>query len=200
MQIDDSRYFWKSERILLRRPKPEDWTQLIHHMYDSPGRFFFHNEIDMPVDVEQYRNKTEFTDPDQLPYTCFAMEDREGKHVGIANLFSVDERNGTFGPVGIVINPMDRGKGYATEAYRMLGKYMFWERRMHKWNNGYLEENTASAALHKKLGFVIEGVQRDMYFHEGRYCNVVVCGMTEEQFADNERKLADRAIHPESSR
>ncbi len=190
MNIDDSKYFWKNDCITLRRPREDDWEHLIHHMYDSQGRFFFNNEIDLPTDPALYKQKMEFTEPDQLPYLCFAIENSEGKHVGIANLFGVDERNGNFGPIGIVINPMDRGKGYGAAAYRMLGNYMFLERRMHKWNNGYLQENTASAALHKKLGFVTEGVQIDLYFHEGRYWNVVLCGMTETQFLENEKKLS----------
>lgn len=41
----------------------------------------------------------------------------------------------------------------------------------------------------KKLGFVVEGIQRDMYYHEGRYWNQVVCGMTETQFFENERRV-----------
>jgi len=189
MEIDYSGYYWKNSVISLRRPKEDDWEYLVHHMFDSQGRFFFNAEIDLPTDLELYKRRTEFLEPEKLNYTCFAIENNEGKHVGIANLFNIDERNGTFGPIGIVINPTDRGKGYALAAYRMLGKYMFNERRMHKWNSGYIEGNKASEALHKKIGFIIEGVQKDMYYHEGRYWNHVICGMTETQFFENEKRL-----------
>ena len=190
MNIDYSMYYWKNNFITLRQPKEEDWEHLIHSMFDSQGRFFFNEQIDLPIDIERYKRRTEFTEPEKLAYICFAIENCEGNHVGIANLFNIDERNGTFGPIGIVINPAHRGMGYAAAAYRMLGRYMFNERRMHKWNNGYMEENKASAALHKKLGFVIEGVQKDMYYHEGRYWNQVLCGMTETQFFVNEKRLS----------
>lgn len=190
IKIDTTNYFWKNSLISLRQPKAGDWESLIHHMYESRGRFFFNNEIDMPIDIEQYRETIESIDPDKQPYVAFAIEDANGKHAGILNVFCIDERNGTFGPVGIMINPSERGKGYGCAAYRMIGRYMFGERRMHKWNNGYLQENEASAALHRKLGFVIEGVQTDMHFHEGRYWNVVMCGMTERQFYENEERLS----------
>lgn len=190
MNIDYSKYYWKNSFITLRQPKAEDWKQLIHHMFDSQCRFFFNEQIDMPIDIESYKKGIEFLEPEKLNYTCFAIENFDGKHVGIANLFNIDERNGTFGPIGIVINPIDRGKGYATAAYRMLGKYMFHERRMHKWNSGYIEENKASAELHKKLGFEIEGIQKDMCYHEGRYWNQVVCGMVETQFFENEENIS----------
>lgn len=189
MNIDYSKYYWRNSSISLRRPKEGDWEFLVHHMFESQGRFFINDEIDMPVDIDLYKKRPEFSEPEKLGYICFAIENSEGKPVGIANLFGVNERHGSFGPIGIVINPADRGKGYAEAAYRMLGDYMFNERRMHKWNSGYNEENKASAALHKKLGFVIEGVQKDMLYHEGRYWNTIVCGMTEKQFYDNEKKL-----------
>jgi len=190
MTIDYSNYYWKNSLITLRQPIEDDWRELVHHMFDSQGRFFFNEEIDMPTDLERYRNRfIENLEPGKLSYTCFAIENNEGKHVGIANLFGVDERHGSFGPIGILVNPMDRGKGYATAAYRMLGRYMFNERRMHKWNNGYMEENKASAAMHKKLGFEIEGIQKDMWFHDGRYWNQVLCGLTEKQFFENEASL-----------
>ncbi len=189
MEIDYTKYYWKNSQISLRRPKETDWQYVVHHMFDSQGRFFFSEIIDLPIDLELYKRKFEFIEPEKLGYTAFAIENNEGKHVGIANLFNIDERNGTFGPIGIVINPADRGKGYAFAAYLMLGEYMFNERRMHKWNNGYMEENKASEALHRKVGFVVEGVQKDMYYHEGRYWNQVVCGMNASQFFENKKRL-----------
>jgi len=190
VDIDCSNYYWKNNLIQLRQPKADDWEELVRNMYDNVARFYFNEEIEMPVDVDAYRQwHIDHLKPEKLDYICFAIENRAGKHVGIANLFGVDERNGRFGPIGIQINPPDRNQGYGVAAYRMLGRYMFNERRMHKWNSGYIEENKTSEALHKKMGFLIEGVQKDMYFHEGRYWNQVLCGMTEVQFFENERRL-----------
>ena len=187
MQIDYSNYFWKNSIITLRQPREEDWQALVHHMFNSHTRFLFNYEIDMPTDLEKYQKKfTENLEPGKVSYTAFAIENNKGKHVGIANLFDIDEKHGKFGPIGILINPADRGNGYAMAAFRLLGKYMFNERRMHKWNSWYIEGNEASAALHKKIGFTIEGVQRDAAFHDGRYWNEVMCGITEKEFFENE--------------
>lgn len=185
MNIDYSKYYWKNDMITLRQPKPGDWEYLIHHMFDSQERFFFNDEIDMPVDIDEYRKK--FEEREKPAYISFAIENAKGEHVGIANLFGIDERNGVFGPIGILINPAHRNKGYAAAALKMLGKYMFNERRMHKWNSGYVEGNAASAALHNKIGFEIEGVAKDMCFHDGRYWNHVICGITAEQFFERNK-------------
>lgn len=190
MIIDYSRYFWKNSLVTLRQPREDDWQYVIHHMFDTPGRFFFNEEVDMPTDVDQYKERfIASLEPGKRNYIGFAIENSDGEHVGIANLFDVDERHGKFGPIGILINPAHRGNGYALAAFRMLGQYMFNERRMHKWNSGYIEENKASAALHKKAGFMTEGVQREIAFHEGRYWNLVMCGMTEREFFANEARL-----------
>ena len=184
IETDFSKYYWKNDFITLRQPKIDDWEYLICNMYDNIGRFFFNEEIELPVDPVSYKQgHTDFVQSiDPNKYTSLAIENNDGKHIGVINIFGIDERNGRFGPIGIQINPADRKKGYGIAAYQMIGRYMFNERRMHKWNNGYMEENKASEALHKKLGFIVEGVQKDMYFHEGRYWNQVLCGMTEKEF------------------
>lgn len=185
-----SRYYWKNDLIQLRRPKADDIDALLPNQYDSAARFFFNEELELPVDVEGTRKQfAESLEPGKLDYICFAIENREGEHVGIANLFGMDERNGKFGPIGLQINPAHRGKGYGIAAMRMLGNYLFQERRMHKWNSGYIEGNRASETLHKKLGFSVEGVQKDMFYHDGRYWNQVLCGITEAAFFENERRL-----------
>ncbi len=188
MEIDMSAYYWKNSVIQLRQSREEDWVERLPNLYNSEARFFFNDEIDMPVDAdEQKRKHLEFLQkPD---YVCFVIENSEGKHVGVCNLFGVNERHGKFGPIGVQINPAFRRMGYGLAALRMLGEYMFNERRMHKWNSGYIEANAASAALHKKLGFTVEGIQRDDAFHNGRYWNAVLCGITETEFFQNEKKL-----------
>jgi len=184
IEIDYSKYYWKNELIQLRQSRPDDWEYQIHNNYDSIARFFFNEEIELPTDVDAYKKAfTEWIPPEKPSDVIgLVIANNDGKHVGIINVFGIDERNGRFGPIGIQINPADRNKGYGFAAYRMIGRYMFNERRMHKWNNGYIEGNKGSEALHKKIGFTIEGIQKDMYFHEGRYWNQVLCGMTETQF------------------
>ncbi|MCL2773591.1 MAG: GNAT family N-acetyltransferase [Oscillospiraceae bacterium] len=187
MEIDYSKYYWKNDIITLRQPKADDWEYQVRCMFDSQARFFFNEEIEMPTDVEKYKKMFTENDNKDMGFICFAIENNDGRHVGICNLFGVNERNGIFGPIGIQIDADERGKGYGTAAFRMLGRYMFNERRMHKWNSEYIEGNAGSAALHKKIGFEIEGVRKDIYFHNGRYWNTVIVGMTEKQFFENNK-------------
>lgn len=188
--VDYSKYYWKNDFIRLRQPAIDDWEYLISNMYDSENRFFFDDEIELPIDIENYKkNFIEKIEQNDSSCICLAIEDCEGKHVGIANIFGIDERNGVFGPIGIQINVGDRNKGYGIAALRMLAIFMFNERRMHKWNSGYMQGNTSSEKLHKKLGFNIEGVRKDVTYHDGKYWGEVLCGITREEFFENEKQL-----------
>ena len=182
MDIDYSKYYWKNDLITLRQSKEEDWPYLCQSFYCSENRFMFDGEIELPLDVEgfkkQYMQKMQM----QSDYVPFTILDRNEKHVGIANIFGINERHGCFGPVGVQINYADRGNGYAFATLRMIGKYMFSERRMHKWESGCTRGNIASESLHKKLGFLQEGIRRQNTYHNGQYWDEILFGMTKEEF------------------
>lgn len=192
--IDFSKYYWSNGLIRLRLQREEDWEARLCNKYDSEARLLFNDDIELPVDIDNFKQEqmdfirscNSNTNKDTI---LLAIENNAGEHVGICNLFGINERHGRFGPVGIEINIKHRNKGYGTAAYRMIGHYMFNERRMHKWNNGYMEKNTASAMFHKKLGFIIEGIRPDFFFNNGNYSSEVLCGMTDTQFFENEKNL-----------
>jgi RimJ/RimL family protein N-acetyltransferase len=103
----------------------------------------------------------------------------------LINLNSIDERNGTFS-IGIQIDRDYRGKGYGTRALRILLRYAFFERRLNKFNDCVLEGNEASVRMMKKLGCIQEGVRRQVIFTNGQYCNLILFGLTKDEFVENE--------------
>ena len=115
----------------------------------------------------------------------FVIETLDGKPVGIFNLNSVDERHGTFS-IGMQIIPEECGRGYGTAAMRILLRYAFDERRLHKYFGSVLEDNAASAAMLKKLGCVQEGVRRQQIYMNGRYMDEILYGLTAEEFRARE--------------
>ena len=181
--LDYSQYYWKNEKITLRLATEADWEYHYPNHFNSHARFLLNSELELPPDIE--RDKTEwaeFVSPAaKHGRIVFVIENDKGNVVGSLNLNSIDERNGTFS-VGVQIDIGERGKGYGVEATRMIGRYAFLERRLHKWNSAYVESNEASAVLHKRLGFIIEGKRREVTYHDGRYWNDILCGLTMEEF------------------
>lgn len=174
-------YNWENDLIALRPLMPEDWEALAATHYESESRFFITFAAPWPTDDAAIRRlfKRRSKDTDSKYFTIL---DRAGAVVGLLSCSDIDMQGGYFGPMAIEIVPEQRRKGYAKAALLMFAAYMFGEQRMHKWNSTYVEGNEASAALHESLGFTIEGVGRDEFFHQGRYWNQVLCGMTEDEF------------------
>lgn len=105
----------------------------------------------------------------------------DGRLVGGLGTDGVDKNAGVFS-YGISIGPEFQRHGYATEAIVLLLRYMFGERRFQKCDVGIYAFNTASLQLHRQLGFLEEGRRRRSQFFAGEYHDVVLMGMTVEEY------------------
>jgi RimJ/RimL family protein N-acetyltransferase len=188
--ISYDNYFWQNESIRLRATVPADWE--VHHdsFFDSETRFLLQEELELPpTKTAQEEFSKKWDDFNQTEgRLMFTIETLDGKPVGGLNLNSVNERHGTFS-IGIQIYTGERGKGYGTAAMRLLLKYAFLERRLNKFNSGYLEGNEGSEKMHAKLGCKPEGRARQMSYHNGRYYDHIKVGLTKDEFIENEQKL-----------
>ncbi len=185
-------YYWQNELVRLRAYAFEDWEQTYPDLFDSPARFLLEEHVELPPVQAEWQEKSRrwagfnFKETGRLMFT---IETLAGDAVGGLNLNSIDERQGTFG-IGIQVDVGERNKGYGTAAMHILLRYAFLERRLHKFNSGCVEGNTASAAMHRKLGCIQEGTRRQVYYHEGRYFDHVLFGLTSEEFVANERRFS----------
>lgn len=111
----------------------------------------------------------------------FAIENMEGKLVGIINTHGCDRRVGCF-KYGVSIAPGFRGQGYAAEAILLVLRYFFEELRYQKVTADIYAYNETSARFHERLGFVQEGRIRRVVFSQGQHFDLLVYGMTVEEF------------------
>lgn len=82
----------------------------------------------------------------------------------------------------MILCPSKRRQGYGTRAMKLLLKYAFHERRLHKFDGFCCDENTASIKMMKKLGCRQEGVVREEVFMSGKYHDRILFGLTAEEF------------------
>ncbi len=184
------KYYWQNELVRLRATTPEDWEEAYPSLYDSEARFLLEEEVELPpVKANNQENSRRWDNFNQeTGRIMFTIETPDGKAVGGLNLNNINERHGTF-CIGIQIFTGERGKGYGTAAMRILLKYAFLERRLNKFNSGWLEGNAGSEKMHKKIGCIQEGRLRQMSYHEGRYYDWIRVGLTKDEFIENERKF-----------
>ncbi len=176
-------YYWQNDQVILRALKDEDWEFHYYNRFDTPGRRLVNYEVELPPTENEAR---EFSDnfkdfPDTSERLMFGIEDMKGNIVGAINLNSIDERNGTFS-IGLLIDRDHRGMGYGTAAMKILLDYAFYERRLNKYYGTVLDDNIVSPKMLKKLGCVEEGVRSQMVYTEGKYHDVLLFGMTREEY------------------
>jgi len=173
---------WQGERVRLRAVEPSDWEVFFawNQDDDQARRLYF---IPFPLSAEATRRQAEETAtkrPESDSYK-FVIENSDSTIVGGIGTHDCDRRTGTFS-YGLNILPDHQRKGYASEAVRLLARYFFRELRYQKLTVGVYDFNEPSIRLHERLGFQREGCLRRMGFTDGHHFDVLMYGITAEEF------------------
>lgn len=111
---------------------------------------------------------------------------RGKRHIGNISLHDIRWRD-RHGEIGILIgDKRSRGKGYGTEAIRLLVEHAFARLNLNKITCGMVEGNEASLRAFKRLGFKQEGLLRQHYFSNGRYKDCHRLGLLRGEFKTTE--------------
>ena len=87
------------------------------------------------------------------------------KHIGNIKIAKIHSYHKT-GEYGIMMgDKTEVGKGYAKEASIAIINHAFNEFHLQKVNLGVISENKIAVKLYENLGFKVEGVLRNNYFH-----------------------------------
>ena len=96
----------------------------------------------------------------------------EDKVIGDIGLGDFDRSSGTAW-VGIGIGDPDfRGKGYGTDAMRIILRYAFEELNLHRVNLSVFEFNQRAIRSYEKCGFKYEGILREFIYKEDMRWNI----------------------------
>ncbi|MBM7578651.1 GNAT family N-acetyltransferase [Jeotgalibacillus terrae] len=102
--------------------------------------------------------------------------------IGIISLIHIDYKNRHAECVIDLGEQKQWGKGFGREAMQLLLAYAFEELNLHKVYLRVFSFNERAVRLYKKLGFEIEGEQRDQLFRDGDWHSVILMGIFQETF------------------
>jgi len=107
-----------------------------------------------------------------------AIIEKEGeKHIGNIKLGPINRQH-KFADIGVIIGDKDYwGKGFASEAIKLITDYAFCTLKLHKLTAGAYKNNVGSIKAFKKNGFSIEGVRKNHYFYKSKYVDAVLLGI-----------------------
>jgi RimJ/RimL family protein N-acetyltransferase len=90
--------------------------------------------------------------------------------------------------VGIGLgNREDWGKGYGTDAMKIILRYAFTELNLHRVSLDVFEYNPRGVRSYEKAGFVVEGRQRGVILREGRRWDMIYMGILREEWEQREK-------------
>ena len=138
----------QTDRLLLRGIDETDAEAIVRWRADPDVYRYFKNphRITAEEHMSWFRN-TYLQDDRRYDWMCLAKED--GRRVGVFGLF----RDTDCTEVNYLLAPEEQHKGYAAEAVRALMDYEFRIRGGRRMVAEIHEDNRASSALAKKLGF-----------------------------------------------
>jgi RimJ/RimL family protein N-acetyltransferase len=80
------------------------------------------------------------------------------------------------------------GKGYGTDAMRIILRYAFTELNLHRVTLNVFEYNPRGVRSYEKAGFVLEGRQRGVLLREGRRWDEIYMGILREDWLKQQQE------------
>ena len=149
------------------------------------------------VREEKYFDEVMAGPPETQPFAIEARRGRGGwRHVGGCGLQHADWRNRSI-ELGIFIGAKERwDEGLGTEAVQLLLRHAFATLNLHRVWLRTFADNRRAQRVYERVGFVLEGRQRDGDFRRGRYRDVLLFSILrpewESQQAVTGRRRAEK--------
>ncbi len=118
--------------------------------------------------------------------TCPADESQESRLLGFASVTWIEWPHGN-GYLQIAIGErQDRGKGYGSEALRLLLRYGFAELNLFRLSAVIGSENQAALHLFQKFGFVEEVRRRKALLRDGQTYDLLHLGLLSQEWMEGQ--------------
>lgn len=173
------------EKIMLREYKKEDLQYMRKWVNDNEITKFLSNVFLYPHTLngtENFLNSMLEGNTNAKGFVIANIEDEE--YIGQIDLIAIDWVN-RVGTIGIVIGNKDYlGKGYGTEAIKLLQEFAFKKLNLHKLELTVRAFNDRAIHCYKKCGFKEEGRIRENFYADGKYTDTVHMGVLKREFED----------------
>jgi RimJ/RimL family protein N-acetyltransferase len=109
----------------------------------------------------------------------FIVEKKDGSKIGSIGYFSA---TGNITEIGYSLIPSERGKGYCTEATKILVDYLFLSKDIQRIQTHTDVRNAASKRVLEKTGFMKEGIVRKSLFARGEWRDMILYSILREEW------------------
>ncbi|MDD5005729.1 MAG: GNAT family protein [Candidatus Omnitrophica bacterium] len=121
-------------------------------------------------------------------YVFFAViEKKTDKHIGNAKIGPINWIHRRTG-FGRMLCKEAWGKGYGTEAMRLMIEYAFEKLNLNRIIDHGVVDNLPSIKSNEKAGLDNEGIIREYVYSNGKYCDVAILGLTRARYDKKKRQ------------
>jgi RimJ/RimL family protein N-acetyltransferase len=171
--------------LTVLRARREDDARILHaDLYEDPGTWVRSDTrpwVPVPFGPASPHWPSEDA-PSMTDAAIFAVAElASGDLAGEALLWGIDLHNRSA-HIGISLRPAFRGRGLGADAVRVLCRYGFATRGLHRLQMETLSDNQAMIAVADRLGFTREGTTRDSGWVNGKFADDVIFGLLDSEF------------------
>ncbi len=170
------------DRVRLRGIRDEDLPVVAGWLMD-PAIRATNSASAAPLSAASAREDVARWSANQTADAGFSIEtlDDEPTLVGHIGLFGAGVRD-RCGTVGILLGRQFVGRGYGTDAVRVVVSYGFREVGLHRIQLGVWSFNARAIAAYRKAGFVEEGRRREVVQHDGRWYDEILMSILDHEW------------------
>ena len=166
-----------TERFVLRPIRDEDADAMLAMRRDPEAIRYWGGEpmktlADARREIDTIRG---WVDEDRVAYWIIQTRD-DATMLGHVTLFHLDRVN-RRAEIGFFVAREHWGRGIATEASLRVIEHAFGAMSLHRLEADVDPDNAPSLALLKKLGFRDEGLFRERWWIDGRWCDSRMLGL-----------------------
>lgn len=173
---------YKGELVRLREYRQPDVELAYKYMNDLDVILNLGTDIPYPMTLEKEQQWYDRQRESNNSYS-FAIETLEDSiYIGGCGINEYDWKNGTA-EIGIFIgNAQFRGKGYGTDAMKILIDFIFNYTNINRIQLSLFSFNQRAYKSYLKCGFKEEGRLRQRIFRYGEYHDQIVMGLLREEY------------------
>lgn len=172
--------FLEGSRIYLRPIEMAD--ERLYRIWFSDESIRTKLETYWPITETFERKYVENVGADQTGMSFVIVLKKTGQPVGGAGFRFIKWKDRTC-EFGIAVGETElQGQGIGTEATLLVLRYCFRTLNLNRVQLGVWDSNERAIRCYERIGFTLEGCQREHGFVDGRYVNHLIYGMLAREF------------------
>lgn len=170
----------KSERIYLRTLAETDAPVLLTNTQDKEIRYMTGTKSTFTL--EQIQQHIKNINEDSSRYDFAICLNSNSKMIGELSILDIEQDNNKAGFRISMCSIELTGKGYGTEAIRLILKFVFEDLKLNRLQLEVLSHNKRGIKAYEKTGFRTEGILRESLNYNGNYSDEIIMSILKSDY------------------